>query len=66
MAKTGNDTASAPAGMLKLPVALRRDLLLLVAAKLAMLGILYALFFSPAHQPAIDAAAQIAGTHPQR
>lgn len=52
--------------MLKLPRALRRDLVLLVAAKLAMLAILYALFFSPGHQPAIDPAAHIAGTFLQR
>jgi hypothetical protein len=52
--------------MLKLPSALRRDLVLLVAAKLAMLAVLYALFFSPAHRPAIDPAAHIAGTFLKR
>jgi len=48
-------------GILKLPVRLRRDLILLFAVKVAMLGLLYLLFFSPSHQPAIDNVAHIAG-----
>lgn len=48
--------------MLRLPAALRRDLALLVACKLAALAVLYALFFSPSHRPAIDVAVHIAGT----
>jgi hypothetical protein len=50
----------AAAGILKLPFRLRRDLILLLALKLAMLALLYVLFFSPAHRPAIDVAAHIA------
>ena len=48
-------------GILRLPKAMRRDLVLLLAGKLAMLFILYSLFFSPAHHLAIDALAHIAG-----
>jgi hypothetical protein len=36
---------------------LRRDLAWLLAAKFAALGLLWMLFFSAAHQPAIDATA---------
>ncbi len=56
----GNITGAAADGILKLPFRLRRDLILLLALKATMLALLYALFFSPAHQPAIDAAAHIA------
>jgi hypothetical protein len=49
-------------GMLKLPRAMRRDLVILIVAKLALLSVLYCLFFSPAHRPAIDAVAHIAGS----
>ncbi len=66
MGRACHDSGSRADGMLKLPSALRRDLVLLVAAKLAMLAVLYALFFSPAHRPAIDPAAHIAGTFPKR
>jgi hypothetical protein len=51
-------------GLLKLPLRLRRDLILLFVIKLAMLGLLYLLFFSPSHQPAIDVVAHIAGQPP--
>jgi hypothetical protein len=51
-------------GILKLPMRLRRDLILLFALKLAMLGLLYLLFFSPLHRPAIDTVAHIAGQQP--
>jgi hypothetical protein len=47
--------------MLRLPASLRRDLALLVVCKLAALAVLYALFFSPSHRPAIDVATHIAG-----
>ena len=66
MVRSCHDSRSGSGGMLKLPRTLRRDLVLLVAAKLAMLAILYALFFSPGHRPAIDPAAHIAGTFLQR
>jgi hypothetical protein len=36
---------------------LRRELAWLLAAKFAVLGLLWMLFFSAAHQPAIDATA---------
>jgi hypothetical protein len=56
---------SAPGdGILKLPLRLRRDLILLFAIKLAMLGLLYLLFFSPSHRPTIDTVAHIAGQQP--
>ena len=48
-------------GILKLPPRLRRDLILLVVIKLAMLSLLYYLFFSPSHRPEIDAVAHISG-----
>ncbi|MGA3001181.1 MAG: hypothetical protein ABSE20_05620 [Acetobacteraceae bacterium] len=48
-------------GILKLPVRLRRDLIRLFIIKLAMLGLLYLLFFSPSHRPAIDTVVHIAG-----
>ena len=48
-------------GILRLPKALRRDLVVLLAGKLGMLLVLYWLFFSPAQLPAIDALAHIAG-----
>lgn len=51
-------------GILKMPDALRRDLVLLVVAKLALMAALYVLFFSPTHRPAINAVAHIAGTLP--
>jgi hypothetical protein len=56
----GKKSVDAAEGILKLPARLRRDLILLLALKATMLALLYALFFSPAHQPAIDAAAHIA------
>lgn len=46
---------------------LRRDLAWLLAIKLAALGLLWLLFFSPAHQPAVDASAatrQLAASAP--
>jgi hypothetical protein len=36
---------------------LRRDLAYLLAVKFAALGLLWLLFFSAAHQPAVDASA---------
>jgi hypothetical protein len=48
-------------GILKLPASLRRDLIVLVALKLAALSLLYFLCFSPSHRPTIDAVAHIAG-----
>jgi hypothetical protein len=36
---------------------LRRDLARLLAVKFAALGLLWFIFFSPAHQPAVDASA---------
>ncbi len=66
MARTCDDRGAGLGGILRLPNGLRRDLVLLLAAKLALLSVLYALFFSPAHRPAIDIAAHIAGTLPQR
>ena len=48
-------------GILKLPSRLRRDLIVLVVIKLAMLSLLYCLFFSPSHRPAIDTVSHIAG-----
>ncbi len=66
MARTRDGRASGAGGILRLPDVLRRDLILLLAAKLVLLTILYALFFSPAHRPAIDIMAHIAGTLPQR
>jgi len=40
---------------------LRRHLTLLLAIKLAALALLWVLFFSPAHRPAVDS--QAAGRH---
>lgn len=48
-------------GILKLPMRLQRDLVVLFVIKLAMLGLLYLLCFAPSHQPAVDVAEQIAG-----
>jgi hypothetical protein len=48
-------------GILKLPRRLQRDLILLFSIKLAMLALLYHLFFSPSHRPAVDTVAHIAG-----
>jgi hypothetical protein len=48
-------------GMLRLPRAMRRDLIMLVLVKLAVLALIYAAFFSPEHRPVIDVAAHIAG-----
>lgn len=48
-------------GILKLPPRLRRDLILLILIKLAMLSLLYFLFFSPSHRPDIDAVTHIIG-----
>ncbi len=53
-------------GILKLPRAIRRDLILLIAVKLAVLSVLYGLFFSPSHRPVIDVVAHIAGATPRR
>ena len=47
-------------GILKLPMRLQRDLIRLFVIKLAMLGLLYLLFFSPSHRPVIDAVTHIA------
>ena len=58
------DAASKVAGILRLPARLRRDLLLLISIKLMMLWLLYVLFFSSAHRPAIDVIAHIAGHTP--
>jgi hypothetical protein len=52
-------------GILKLPSRLRRDLIILVVIKLAMLSLLYGLFFSPSHRIAIDTASHIAGQQPR-
>jgi hypothetical protein len=41
---------------------LMRDLARLTVAKLAILGLLYALFFSPSHRAPIDPAERIAGS----
>ncbi len=48
-------------GVLQLPPAMRRDLIVLLGAKALALTLIYWLFFSPAHQPVIDVAARIAG-----
>lgn len=61
MANLHSHDGSAAVGILKLPTALRRDLVLLVAVKVALLAILYSAFFSPSHQSAVDAMAHIAG-----
>ena len=39
-----------------------RDLARLTVAKLAILGLIYALFFSPSHRAPIDPALRIAGS----
>jgi hypothetical protein len=49
------------AAILRLPGPIRRDLLLLVAAKLAALALLYWACFSPSHQPRVDVLRHIAG-----
>ncbi|HVY17675.1 MAG TPA: hypothetical protein VHB27_20820 [Rhodopila sp.] len=41
--------------------AIGRDLLVLVAVKLVALTLIYWVFFSPSHRPAIDVASHIAG-----
>ncbi|GGF43524.1 hypothetical protein GCM10011611_57460 [Aliidongia dinghuensis] len=41
-----------------------RDLARLSVAKLAILGLIYALFFSPAHRAPVDPAARILGAAP--
>jgi len=66
MARRSRRGSSAESGVLKLPDALQRELVLFVGAKLVLLAILYALFFSPVHRPVIDAVAHIAGALPQR
>jgi hypothetical protein len=48
-------------GVFKLPTAMRRDLAILIIVKLAMLSVLYCLFFAPSHRPAVDVMAHIAG-----
>jgi hypothetical protein len=50
--------------MLKLPARLRRDLILMILIKVALLSLLYFLFFSPSRQPVIDAVAHIASQRP--
>ncbi len=60
------DAQSDAPATLKLPPALRRDLVLLVAVKLIILTALYEVFFSPSHHPHIDMAMHIAGTFPQK
>jgi hypothetical protein len=55
---------SAEGGMLKLPARLRRDLILMILIKVALLSLLYFLFFSPSRQPVIDAVAHIASQRP--
>ena len=52
-------------GILKLPPRLRRDLILLISIKLAMLFLLYCLFFSPSHRPDIDTLTHILGRQGQ-
>ncbi len=54
----GTDSGGAPPA---LPHRLRRELFALLVCKLAALAVLYALFFSPAHRPAIDVATRVAG-----
>jgi hypothetical protein len=61
MIETAHDGSVGAGGVLRLPAALRRHLVLLVAAKFMMLAVLYALFFSPGHRPPIDVAAHIVG-----
>jgi hypothetical protein len=39
---------------------LQRGIAITVGAKLVLLGVLYALFFSPAHRPPVDAG-EVAG-----
>jgi hypothetical protein len=51
-------------GILKLPGAVRRDLILLIVVKLAMLSLLYWLCFSPSHRPHVDMMGHIIGTMP--
>jgi hypothetical protein len=53
-------------GILKLPKVLQRDLILLFVVKLAMLSVLYALFFSPVHRPSVDAEAHLLALQPER
>jgi hypothetical protein len=60
------DAQSDAPATLKLPAALRRDLVLLVAVKLIILTVLYEVFFSPSHHPHIDMAMHITGTFPQK
>jgi len=43
---------------------LLRDLVRLSVVKLAILGLIYALCFSPAHRPPVDPAARILGDIP--
>jgi len=47
-------------GMFRHP--LMRDLACLTVAKLAILALIYTLFFSPSHRQPIDPAQQIAGS----
>ena len=47
--------------ILRLPRPVRRDLVLVVTAKLAVLALLYWAFFSPSHRPHIDPLLHIAG-----
>ncbi len=51
--------AASREGILKLPARLRRDLILLIVIKLAMLSLLYVLFFAPSHHAEIDMASHI-------
>jgi hypothetical protein len=51
--------AASREGILKLPARLRRDLILLIVIKLAMLSLLYVLFFAPSHHTGIDMASHI-------
>jgi len=51
-------------GIFKLPKALRRDLIILFVIKIAMLTVLYLLFFSPTQRPIIDTAAHILDVQP--
>jgi len=66
MARTYRVKTAGSGGILRLRGALQRDLITLVAAKIALLTVLYMLFFSPAHRPAINVVAHIAGALSQR
>lgn len=56
MAPSVHDPADGPRQVGAFAV-LRRHLFWVIAAKLGLLALLYALFFGPAHRPAVDADA---------